>query len=286
MAGQTRGLLLTGGEPTLAPNFSETLSLARKYHFVDVIVVTNGSFLDEPAIAEALISKATAVRVSLYDWEANSLAGLEPTLRRIESLRSRVEQFGSKLQIGVSALTSTENAPALKELAARVSAAGAHWIYIHPLCRNWDAGKPRRIDQHGVLEAVNTFRGGFNPGFEFFIFEDRYRNHRIRFQGYHTAHFLLVIGADTKNYLGAEVKYQPGHVLFDFNGKFQAGFLWQAERRERIARTESRTYPALGSRHRGVLYNDLIERLLEERKNHPEKPCLPARQDFSYPYIL
>ncbi len=61
LEGQTRGLLLTGGEPTMAPNFPEILRIARRYGFIDVVVVTNGNFLNEERIAYALMMDASAV---------------------------------------------------------------------------------------------------------------------------------------------------------------------------------------------------------------------------------
>jgi len=134
LEGQTRGLILTGGEPTLAPNFSETLHLARPAGFEELAVVTNGTFLGEEKIAAALLENTSAVRVSLYDWDAESCAGLDPTLKRIEALRARIEHHSSPLQIGVSALTSTENTSILSAVAEKVRSAGAHWIYFHPLC--------------------------------------------------------------------------------------------------------------------------------------------------------
>ena len=70
----------------------------------------------------------------------------------------------------------------------------------------------------------------------------------------------MVVGADRKNYLGAEVKYHPDFVTADLGNDFREGFLWEAARLERIAAFDSGHYRAQGSRHRGVLYNDFIER--------------------------
>jgi len=95
LEGETRGLLLTGGEPTMAPNFPGALRMARRYGFVDVVVVTNGTFLNEEKVASALLTDASAVRVSLYDWSAESWTGLSSTLECIEALRSRI---GSRRQ--------------------------------------------------------------------------------------------------------------------------------------------------------------------------------------------
>jgi len=266
LEGQTRGLLLTGGEPTMAPTFTRTLKLARQYGFADVVVVTNGGFLNDDRVASALVENASAVRVSMYDWDAESCGALEPVMAQIGSLRDRIEREGSKLQIGVSALTSNDRAAGLGAVAERAREAGAHWIYFHPTCTNWEAGTPRRVDQSGVLEAIDQYRDGISDGFGVFVYRERYEESALEFGDYHTAHFLLVIGADGMNYLGAEVKYQPKHIIADVAGKWDDDFLWRSERLRRMRGVGSSTYPAIGSRHRGVLYNDFIERLMKSEE--------------------
>ncbi len=49
----------------------------------------------------------------------------------------------------------------------------------------------------------------------YFTSSDRYVDTGLSFDGYHAAHFLLVVGADGMNYLGAEVKYQPQYAIAD-----------------------------------------------------------------------
>ena len=138
LGGETRGLLLSGGEPTMAVTFPDTLRIAREQGFLEIAVVTNGDFLSEDVVAEALCAHATAIRVSLYDWTHTSEADLRSTLHRIERLRARIEKTKSPLQIGVSALTTTENAPTIDEVGRAVASAGAHWIYFHPFCICWE----------------------------------------------------------------------------------------------------------------------------------------------------
>ncbi|MCJ7580948.1 MAG: hypothetical protein MUP98_10495, partial [Candidatus Aminicenantes bacterium] len=104
--------------------------------------------------------------------------------------------------------------------------------------------------------------------------------------GYHAAHFLCVVGADGKNYLGAEVKYQPQHVLSNLSEKWHRDFLWHPDRQNRIESVSSNTYSALNSRHRGALYSDLIERLKQsEDPLQIGSPPLP-KNGFGYPYVL
>ena len=285
LGGETRGLLLSGGEPTMAVTFPDTLRIAREHGFLEIAVVTNGDFLAEDAIAEALCTHATTIRVSLYDWTRNPEADLRGTCRRIEQLRARIERTKSPLQIGVSALTTTENASKLHEVCRAVASAGAHWIYFHPFCIRWVEGTPQRIGQRGVVEAIANLRGSVTDGFGVFTLADRYAEREIRFEGYHAAHFLLVVGADGMNYVGAEVKYQRQHILANPGQRWDANFLWHKERLARIAAVRSGTYPALGSRHRGVLYSHVIQKLF-----NCETPAVDDEQaeetSYLYPHIL
>ncbi|MBA7687510.1 GTP 3',8-cyclase [subsurface metagenome] len=286
LEGETRGLILTGGEPTMAPNFPEILRMARRYGFVDVVVVTNGTFLNEGKVASALLTDASAVRVSMYDWSAESCRGLLPTLKQIEALRSRIDREGSQLQIGVSALTSKENANMLSTVTQQTLSAGAHWIYFHPLCTNWDSGSPLRVDQKDVLNRIEECQTDQLDCFGVFVFRDRYMEGDIEFNEYHATHFLLVIGADGMNYLGAEVKYQRQHIITDVAGNWRNDFLWQSQRLQRIQDVTSRTYPAVGSQHRGVLYNDLVEQFIQVRQKDFDESLLVPEKRFLFPHIL
>ncbi len=287
LEGRTRGLLLTGGEATMAPGFPEVLQMARRAGFADIAVVTNGTLLHEDRVAASLLEHASTIRVSMYDWSGDSCGGMEPTLRQIEGLRARIDREGSGLQVGVSALTSSNRATALDSVTEAVHSAGAHWIYFHPLCRGWGAGCPVCEPQDGVMESISRCRASEDGGFRVFMSRQRYVEGDIEFDGYHAAHFLLVIGADGLNYLGAEVKYHPKFAIADVAGDWAADFLWRRERLERISSINSRNYSAIGSRHRGVLYNDFIERIRRGEK-------LPARQGeagssgngFCFPHIL
>lgn len=106
LEGKTRGLLLTGGEPTMSELFGWTLSEARRRGFEEIAVVTNGSLLEREEVVSALLIHATTVRVSLYDLSAKNCAGPGLVLKSLEKLRARIDSAGSSLQIGVSLLTS------------------------------------------------------------------------------------------------------------------------------------------------------------------------------------
>ncbi len=286
LEGQTHGLLLTGGEPTMATIFGSALAKARARGFHEIAVVTNGSFLDRPAVINALLAYVSAVRVSLYDWTGRSSAGAEPTFRRVEGLRRRIEQEGSALQIGISALTTAENASGLAAIAGRAADAGAHWIYLHPTCVHWDIGAPTRVSQEGVVEMIETLQRSARNDFRVLTCADRYVENNVEFHGYHAAHFLLVVGADGINYLGAEVKYQPRFALSDLTASWRPGFLWDEKRLAGIREIESSSYPPLGSRHRGVLYSDLLEDLIAGRRSSDQFAWAAEEDAFLYPHIL
>jgi sulfatase maturation enzyme AslB (radical SAM superfamily) len=286
LQGETKGLLLSGGEPTLASTFPEVLRLAREYGFVDIAIVTNGSLLDKERVASALCSYASAIRVSIYDWTRERRGDLQATLRRMETLRSRIEREGSELQIGSSVLTTKENADSLHLIAREVASAGAHWVYFHPMCIRWDTGAPERVNQSGVLARIKEYQHERSEKFQIFTFADRYTDREIEFSGYHAAHFLLVIGADGMNYLGAEVKYHPRYVIADPANNWHDDFLWRRERLKKIASVGSRTYPAVASRHRGILYNQTIQSLINRDERSLDVPTATHGETYVFPHIL
>jgi MoaA/NifB/PqqE/SkfB family radical SAM enzyme len=279
LEGRTPGLLLTGGEPTMAPLFPAALALARGAGFREIAVVTNGGCLDEVPVVAALLAHATTIRLSLYDWTGPAgMAAVGDTLRRIAALRGAIDRSGSALRIGVSALTSTRRAPRLAELAREVRAAGAHWLYFHPLCRKWGQGAPELDDQDSVLAEIAALAAAYSNGFSVGTCPERYAASALHFAGYHAAHFLLVVGADGCNYLAPEVKYQAPYVIADLSERPRDP-LRLPPRTERIRGVRSDDYPARGSRHRGILYCDWIERARTVPLALPEEP-------FMFPYIL
>ena len=84
LQGRIPGLVLSGGEPTLAPHFPETVQVARKSGVQQIAVITNGSRLHDPRVQDALLSGVTSVRVSLYDWQEGASEHFLDTLRQIE----------------------------------------------------------------------------------------------------------------------------------------------------------------------------------------------------------
>lgn len=285
LEGQTKGLLLTGGEPTMSALFPQVLRLAREKGFEEIAVVSNGSQLGDRPVIDALLEFGSTIRVSLYDWDTQSCNGVKPTLERIAALRREIDRQDSSLTIGVSALTATDRASRLVELAEAVRSAGAHWIYYHPMCKGWGTGNLTQLDQSGVLEAISRYRQDGSHSFRVFVSPARYASDDLIFSRYHAAHFLLVIGADGKNYLGAEVKYQPSFMLADIKTDWHPDFLRGPERIAKINSIDSRTYAALSSRHRGVLYNDLLEKLMQAGEV-PLSAALRGTDRVWFPHIL
>jgi MoaA/NifB/PqqE/SkfB family radical SAM enzyme len=286
LRGQTKGLLLTGGEPTLSPLLPEALQSARQNGFEEIAVVTNGSFLDTPSVEASLIRHASTIRLSLYDWENSVCSSFDATLRKIEGLRARIDRSGSRLQIGISALTSESRREKLKMLTEKVQSAGAHWIYFHPLCTKWRMGRPTPERQDGVMEKMREIQSLSTSGIGIFFSRERYEKFPLEFKRYHAADFLLVIGADGKNYLGPEVKYHPRFAASD---PLEAGvedFLWDKTRRDFIRSHRSDNYPAIQSRHRGILYNHLIQQLQDQAHSETGSPEPGSSGDFYFPHIL
>jgi len=286
LEGQTSGLLLTGGEPTMSPLFPKVLENAQRFGFQEIAVVTNGSLIGRSHIADALLKYATTIRLSMYDWEDNSKGGAGSTLKRIQFLRQRIDREGSELKIGASALTSVSRVGQLDSLVERLRTAGAHWIYFHPLCSKWGLGSPELADQDGVLAKIEQIRAGRNGGNDVFFFRERYQKNDLRFNGYHAAHFLLVVGADGLNYLAPEVKYQSKFVIADFHEDDRPDMLWHARRLDLINSIQSRSYSAVHSRHRSILYNHFIEGLLQGEKSALEDFEIAAKTRFLFPHIL
>jgi MoaA/NifB/PqqE/SkfB family radical SAM enzyme len=280
--GNTSGVILTGGEPTLHPDFGRILAFTREYGFNDIAVITNGSMLDWEEISIPLLHHASVVRISLYGWQGEASKGLDSTLRHIERLRQRIEKTGSKLQIGTSMLTAAADRESLGRVAAEVRAAGAHWIYFHPTCVLTPTGLRKRQSQDRVLDAMEAFRREQPEGFDVHYLADRFSSEAVRFQGFHAAHFILVVGADGANYLSSETKYQPRFRIASITKYGDDKFLWKSPRLEKIAAVHSENYPHAGSRNRGVLYNHVLEKAIHSTVGKPP----PETPDFLFPHIL
>jgi len=278
--GRTFGAILSGGEPTLHPGFAGILAAARENGFRDVAVISNGSRLDREDVSLPLLRHASVVRVSLYDWNERQPAILSPTFMRIQRLRAKIEKTGSPLQIGASLLTQGAGLESLRRAAAAVRAAGAHWLYLHPTCVATPGGTNRVRGQELLLDALAVCRGEQSPGFAVHYLAQRFSDTPAIFQGYHAAHFIMVVGADGDNYLSSETKYQPGYRIAQRADYENEDFFLNSARRKRIAAVSSDNYTAGGSRNRGILYNQVLEEARQGVEKIPEIP------DILLPHIL
>ncbi len=278
----TPGLILTGGEATFVPHYPETLALARAKGFKEISTITNGTCLHRPAVQNALLEHGTAVRVSLYDWQEEHSPAFLKTLRAIEALRRRIEIQRSPLQIGATLLTRSEWVPRMESTALAALRAGAHWVYFHPFCVDWESERPRMADQTGVVEFVERLRREASSSSAIQLPVARYKDYPLVFPKLHAGHFLLQVGADGVNYAGPECKYEPNYALLDLNEDLKDDFLWHPRRLARLKTINSENYRCIGTRHRPPMFSDYLER------TRPGKP--PGGSDhhpiFMHPALI
>jgi pyruvate-formate lyase-activating enzyme len=285
--GETRGLILSGGEPTYSPHFVEILRIARRRRFLEVAAISNGSELGRPEIQVALMEYATSVRVSLYDWYLSDTPAKPffDQLEKVAALRKRIDAEGSKLEIGVALLTSRDRLERLTAAARYAAESGCHWLYFHPLCTDWGSARPVQDSQEGVLEAVAAFERGVAPGVKVQIPKERYTSYPLRFSAFHSAHFLMQVGADGINYCAPEAKYHPGCAIADLNRDLDDGFLWCRERLEAIAALNSDRYTFAATRHRGSMFSDFMERCVQLEAGPTAALRTASERDFLYPHL-
>jgi hypothetical protein len=285
--GETQGIILSGGEPTYSPHYAEILRIARRRRFLEVATISNGSELGRPEIQQALIEHGTSIRVSLYDWHRSDTPAQAffDQLARVAALRKRIDAEGSKLEIGVALLTSHDRIERMIRAARHAAGSGCHWLYFHPLCADWGLARPVQENQDGVLEAVAAFEKEVAPGVKVQIPKERYTRYPLRFSAFHSAHFLMQVGADGMNYCAPEAKYQPSCAIADFNRSLGDGFLWRRERLDAIAAIDSDRYAFAGTRHRGSMFSDFLERCAQGEAG-PTAAFRNAREeDFLYPHL-
>jgi hypothetical protein len=287
LGGETRGIILSGGEPTSSPHFIEILQIARRRRFTEVAVITNGTELGRPAIQDALLEHATSVRLSLYDWydSDNPAKSFFDQLARVTALRKRVDATGSKLEIGVAMLTSRDRLPRMLRAVKHAAACGAHWLYFHPLCMNWAEGWPVQEDQEGVLSALALLQSRALPGVTVHVPEQRYTSYPLRFSAFHSAHFLLQVAADGVNYASPESKYHSSCLIADLNEYLEDDFLWRSERLAAINALNSTNYRFAGTRHRGAMFSDFIERYRQREAEAVSVAASATEQHFHHPQL-
>jgi hypothetical protein len=282
----TPGIVFSGGEPTIVPHFPETVRLARQKGFKEIAVISNGANIDKPHIQDALMQDVTVIRISQYEWQTGETAHFRQTLGKIETLRSRIEQTGSKLEIGASMLTRTEVNHRYRPVGRQVLDAGVHWLYFHPYCIDWDKLRPCQADQTGVLEALRQFRQSDDHA-NIQIPYARYAPEPLSFTRLHGAHFLIQVGADGVNYAGPECKYEPDFALVDLNGQMREDFLWDPRRIAKLDQITSDNYRYIATKHRPPMFSDYVQRIIDQRQGVVRaEPAAQRSVEFAYPNII
>jgi MoaA/NifB/PqqE/SkfB family radical SAM enzyme len=281
------GLVLTGGESTIVPHFPETVALARKKGFKEIAVISNGANIHHPEVQDALLAHVTAIRISLYDWQENDSGSFRYTLKKIEGLHNRIENEGSKLEIGASLLTRAEWNHRYASVGLQALNAGIDWLYFHPYCIDWDKEYPTQADQIGVLDAIEKLKEIAPRHANIQVPCERYSKKPLYFEKLHGSHFLIQVGADGINYAGPECKYERDAELLNLNDYLEDDFLWHPQRLKRLNEINSDNYRFIGTRHRPPMFSDYIEKLvrLHDSNQEGEGPK-ESSECFAYPSII
>jgi hypothetical protein len=166
-----------------------------------------------------------------------------------------------------------------------VESAGAHWLYCHPFCLGWGTGHLVQAQQEQVRARIEVLQQACTGEFKIHFGHERYEYDDLNFEQYHAAHFLMVVGADGKNYLGTEVKYQPEYVIADLSVGWRNGFLWEPARQAKIASYNQSNYASVGGRHRALLYNHYIQQLIRGEEKLKAREA-KTDETFLFPNIL
>jgi hypothetical protein len=283
----TPGIVFSGGESTLVPHFPETLALARQKGFRQIAVISNGGNIHLPSVQDALLKYATSIRISLYDWYEGESEYFLTSLKKIEILRNRIKNEGSKLEIGASILTRSDLNHRYESVGLKALAAGVDWLYFHPFCVDWEEQYPIQADQAGVLDAIEKLRGAASAQANIQVPYERYLPAPLHFEKLHGSHFLIQVGADGINYAGPECKYEKEAALLDLNEYLQDDFLWHPQRVNRLNELNSHNYRFIGTKHRPVIFSDHIQKIIDSRKGHQAEEVLKEPADhFSYANII
>lgn len=283
----TPGLVLSGGEPTIVPHFPETLELARKKGFKEIAIISNGANIHLPEVQDALMEHATAIRISMYDWQQNESEHFISTLKKIEAFRNRIEKENSKLEIGASILTHKNLNHRYESVGLQALNSGIDWLYFHPYCIEWDKEYPKKADQTGVLEAIEKFIEKAPENSNIQVPYERYLDNPLHFEKLHGSHFLIQIGADGINYAGPECKYEKDAELLNLNEYLEEDFLWHPQRIKKLNELNSSNYRHIGTKHRPAMFSDYIQMIIDNGLIQEEEiKSNESSNKFSYPNII
>lgn len=281
----TPGIVFSGGEPTIVPHYPQALKMARQKGFREITTISNGANIHLPAVQDALMEYATAIRISMYEWQEGESEHFWMTLKKIEAFRDRIARENSSLQLGAAMLTRTELNSRYEPVGRHVLNTGVHWLYFHPYCIDWNKNRPAQADQTGVTEALDRFIQNAPEGASIQVPYERYLPRPLRFDRLHGSFFLIQVGADGVNYAGPECKYEPEYALLDLNEYKRDDFLWHPQRTERLCSMNSENYRYIGTKHRPPIFSDHIQKIIDaaplgEQETGQEKNA------FFYPAII
>lgn len=283
----TPGIVLSGGEATIVPHFSETVALARKKGFKEIAVISNGGHTHHAKVQDALLEHVTSIRISLYDWQEGESSYFIDSLKKIAGLRDRIDKEGSRLEIGASILTRQDLNQRYEAVGLQAINAGIHWLYFHPYCIDWQTKRPIQADQTGVLEAIEKLKGIAPQDANIQVPVERYSPEPLVFEKLHGAHFLIEVGADGVNYAGPECKYDKNSELLNLNEYLEDDFLWHPRRLKRINEINSDNYRFIGTKHRPPMFSDYIQKLIRRQHHgHEEEQAKESAESFLYPSII
>ncbi len=281
----TPGIVFSGGEPTIVPHFGETIKTARKKGFKEIAIISNGENIDKPQVQDALMENATAIRISMYEWQEKETEHFTKTLKKIESLRNRIVKEGSRLEIGASMLTRHELNHRYEPVGLQALNSGIDWLYFHPYCIDWDKQYPKRANQAGVIDAVEKLKEVAPFGSNIQIPYERYSDAELHFDKLHGSFFLIQVGADGKNYAGPECKYEKEAELLDLNEYMEDDFLWHPKRVEVLNGLNSSNYRHIGTKHRPSIFSDYLQKVIDSKKSEKNETQAESNS-FSYPNII
>lgn len=155
---------LTGGEPTLRPDFLELVRFARSIGYARIAVTTNGCMLARPAFFDAAVEAGlTSIGVSIHGPSAEAHDGLTGRTgsfaRAIQTVRNAVATRGSgrEVQLNTFTVVNRRNGPDLVELADLLSALGVDLMVFQPVLlskSNAAAASDVSLDLRDLAEAI------------------------------------------------------------------------------------------------------------------------------------
>ncbi len=242
--GGLKGISFTGGgEPFCNPDTCETIRWAKKCG-LDVVVVTNGSLLDD-AVCETIVENCIGIAVSLdaatpetfrkmHGRGAKHFFHVVANIRRLAEAKQRV---ASNCSVGLAVLTCDTTKPDMVAAAKLAKEVGVDYVHFRPLMiHRGGQFKYHWPDMEKELEACLDLR---EPGsFDVLFSKDKYLSIREvnfgRSYGRCFGHqFAGAVSANGKVYLCCHLRGYPQYDLGDLhNQSFRD--IWNGERRRQV----------------------------------------------------